>query len=383
MQTRDNRLYFIDAMRAWAIVMMLQGHFVDGLLDPVFRNAESGAYGVWKYFRGITAPVFFTVSGFIFTYLLLRPGAKGLKNPRVKRGIKRGLELLLIGYLLRINLFGLLKGSIYPSFFVVDVLHIIGLSLLGIIALYLLTIKLPSWGFTMALLGTTLLLFTLEPWYKTLDYGLLPHWIANYFTKANGSVFTLVPWLGYAAFGAFLSKVFRSQKDHPRLYALGIPLCLGLGAALIGWSSGIFLLLHDTLNLPLFNAVAHNNYLYMRLGDVLLVFALFMFLRQGLRNPTLIKLGQSTLSIYVIHFIVLYGSFTGLGLYHYFHHQLGVWTTILGALGFTFGCCLLALAYENNKVRLKMGARSAWGWSKRNAKAHFPKMSRLFGTAKN
>jgi uncharacterized membrane protein len=56
------RLYFIDAMRAWAILMMLQGHFIDGLLDPVFRDPENLAFATWKYFRGITAPVFFTVS---------------------------------------------------------------------------------------------------------------------------------------------------------------------------------------------------------------------------------------------------------------------------------------------------------------------------------
>ncbi|WP_372975027.1 heparan-alpha-glucosaminide N-acetyltransferase domain-containing protein, partial [Muriicola sp.] len=64
METKTNRLHFIDAMRAWAILMMLQGHFVDGLLDPVYRDPGNGIYSVWRYFRGITAPVFFTVSGF-------------------------------------------------------------------------------------------------------------------------------------------------------------------------------------------------------------------------------------------------------------------------------------------------------------------------------
>ena len=73
MKEQSKRLYFIDAMRAWAILMMLQGHFIDGLLDPIFRDPSSMVYSTWKYFRGITAPVFFTVSGFIFTYLLDAP----------------------------------------------------------------------------------------------------------------------------------------------------------------------------------------------------------------------------------------------------------------------------------------------------------------------
>ena len=92
MVTQSKRLYFIDAMRAWAILMMLQGHFVDGLLDPVFKDATNTAYTTWRYFRGITAPVFFTVSGFIFTYLLLRAPRQGSDNPRIRKGLKRGFS---------------------------------------------------------------------------------------------------------------------------------------------------------------------------------------------------------------------------------------------------------------------------------------------------
>ena len=129
MSAKNNRLFFIDTMRAWAILMMLQGHFIDGLLDPVFRDSSNTVYNVWLYFRGITAPVFFTVSGFIFTYLLIRVPENGMDNPRVAKGIRRGLQLLAIGYLLRLNLGGLLKGEIYNAFYLVDVLHCIGLSI--------------------------------------------------------------------------------------------------------------------------------------------------------------------------------------------------------------------------------------------------------------
>ena len=159
MGNNNLRLYFIDAMRAWAILMMLQGHFVDGLLDNAFRDNSNGVYSVWKYFRGVTAPVFFTVSGFIFTFLLIKGNEIGFNNPRVKKGIKRGLQLLAIGYLLRLNFFGLLKGQIYGSFYLVDVLHCIGLSILGIIGIYLLTISRNKYLFPGVLLATTIVLF--------------------------------------------------------------------------------------------------------------------------------------------------------------------------------------------------------------------------------
>ena len=65
------RLYFIDALRAFAILMMLQGHFISGLLDPVFKDPSNPIYSFWLYCRGFTAPVFFTITGWVFTFLLL------------------------------------------------------------------------------------------------------------------------------------------------------------------------------------------------------------------------------------------------------------------------------------------------------------------------
>ena len=82
---KQTRLYFIDIVRAIAILMMLQGHFVDTLLDPQFRNDDYTAFRIWSYFRGITAPTFFTISGLIFTYLMLKAKQKGELNFRIKK----------------------------------------------------------------------------------------------------------------------------------------------------------------------------------------------------------------------------------------------------------------------------------------------------------
>ncbi len=353
METKTNRLYFIDAMRAWAILMMLQGHFVDGLLDNAFRDISYTPYAIWSYFRGITAPVFFTVSGFIFTYLLIRVPQKGLENPRVKKGIKRGLELLLIGYLLRMNLFGLLKGEIYDSFFLVDVLHCIGLSILGITGVYLLTQHRKKFLLPMVLAGITVLLFLFEPMYKTFTYGLIPDAFANYFTKTNGSVFTILPWFGYATFGAFLSILFTRFKNFKHLYPTAMAISVLVGSLLIFFSSDFFLALSQATGIQLFADIFFNNYLFIRLGDVFLVFAVFMLFRSLMTNKTLLNIGSSTLSIYVVHFVILYGSLTGLGLYGFFHHSLSPTVVIPAAILFMVVCTYLALQYEKHKVEIK------------------------------
>lgn len=354
MDSKTKRLYFIDAMRAWAILMMLQGHFIDGLLDMDFRDSSNPLYAVWKYFRGITAPVFFTVSGFIFTYLLIRGDKTGLQNPRVKKGIKRGLELLFIGYLLRMNLFGLLQGEIYDSFYLVDVLHCIGLSILGIIGMYLAAQKRGTRFFSAILLGSTVVLFVFEPLYSSWSFSFLPDAFANFLSKSNGSVFTIFPWFGYAAFGGFLSLAFTRFKNFKYLYPSAILLSVITGAGLIFGSSELFLALSRATGIQLFADIFFNNYLFIRLGDVLLVFALFMMLRSLMKRTTVLRIGQSTLSIYVVHFIILYGSFTGLGLYRFLHHSLTPTMAISGALTFMLVCTYMALEYEKQKVSIKL-----------------------------
>lgn len=366
---KTNRLYFIDAIRAWAILMMLQGHFIDGLLDTAFRDNSDAFYATWKYFRGMTAPVFFTVSGFIFTYLLVRVPEKGFQNPRVKKGLKRGVELLVIAYALRLNLGGLLMGKLYDTFFLVDVLHCIGFSILGIIFFYLVSYAQSKVLFALLLFCTSMLLFIFEPLYAGLSFETLPKALANYFTRQNGSVFTIIPWFGYAAFGGFISLLFTRYKAHKNLYTSAILISVLAGLFLIFFSSDVFVMLHELFDIQLFNSISLNNYLFIRLGDVFLIFAIFMIVRKWLTNSTFLKIGQSTLSIYVIHFIILYGSFTGQGLYRYYHHSLTLNQAILGAIAFMVLCSFLALRYEKYKTQIKSFIVSI--------------TSRLFGFIKN
>ncbi|WP_324027758.1 heparan-alpha-glucosaminide N-acetyltransferase domain-containing protein [Maribacter sp. BPC-D8] len=358
MSNSKSRLFFLDAIRAWAILMMLQGHFIDGLLDNAFRDNSNMLFSTWKYFRGITAPVFFTVSGFIFTFLLIRSKQTGWANPRVKKGIKRGFELLVIAYLLRMNIFGLFKGEIYDSFYLVDVLHCIGLSILFIIGFYILTFAKQKWIFPTILMSTTLLLFIFEPMYKASSFEFLPQVFANYLTKANGSVFTIIPWLGYATIGSFMSVLFSKHQESKNLYNFIVPTYIATGLILIFLSSDFFLSVYDITGIQLFQAINDNNYLFIRLGDVLIVFSIFILLRKVLMNATWLRIGQSTLSIYIIHFIILYGSFTGVGLYRFFHHSMNPYLVVPGAILFMIASTYLALKYEDHKAELKVNVRA-------------------------
>ena len=133
---KNQRIFFIDIVRAFAILMMLQGHFIHSFLDASFRDLSSNSYVLWTYFRGVTAPTFFTISGLIFTYLLLRSKEKGTENLRMKKGIKRGFMLIVVGYLLRIPFVQWFSGKFNTDFLAVDVLQCIGVSLILTVTFY-------------------------------------------------------------------------------------------------------------------------------------------------------------------------------------------------------------------------------------------------------
>ena len=341
-QLKTNRLYFIDAVRAFAILMMLQGHFIDTLLAVEFRNTSNLAYQIWQYFRGITAPVFFTISGLIFTYLLMKANKNGTSNERIKKGIVRGLMLIGIGYALRVPIFRWFSGSFDTYFLVIDVLQCIGLSLILIVFFYkFVQRKVLVFSVLMFCLGGVI--FITEPLYRTYTAENIPLFFANYLTKSNGSIFTIVPWFGYMTYGAFIATLFYSYINSLKFKSTIIFVFLTLGLLLVNGSTWVFQKIYLWTDIQLISDVANFNYLFIRLGNVLVIFGIFYAFERFLKQTLILKIGQKTLSIYVIHFIVLYGSFTGLGLNRIFGKNLNPTEVIVGALLFLSSVSFIAI----------------------------------------
>ena len=332
--------------------MMLQGHFIDTLLASEYRDNSNIIYSTWWYFRGITAPVFFTISGLIFTYLLLKAKEKGNQNLRIRKGAVRGLMLIGIGYALRLPILRWLSGGSFGTYFmVIDVLQCIGLSLILIVCFYLISQK-KTLLFSMLLFCSATLIFIGEPLYKDYAAAGIPLFFANYLTKANGSVFTIIPWFGYMAYGAFIATLFYGYLTRPKFKVALITGFFVTGFALVYAATPLFLGLADLSNWSLLVKVANFNYLFIRLGNVLVIFGLFYAFEAYLKQPTVLKIGQKTLAIYVLHFIVLYGSFTGMGLNRILGKNLNPLEAILGALGFLLFVSFIAIHLKKIKTVL-------------------------------
>ena len=353
----SNRLYFIDIIRAFAIVMMLQGHFIDTLLSTSYKDLNSIPYSIWSYFRGITAPTFFTISGLIFTYLLLRAKEKGTEKLRMRKGIIRGFSLIGIGYLLRIPFFTWFSGNFNTYFLVIDVLQCIGASLLLIITLYFLCAK-KDVLFSLVSLVLGIVIFLMEPLYRTLSIDGIPLFFHNYISKSNGSVFTLFPWFGYIAFGAAIATLFQKYSQNAYFKKITISSFFILGWILILYSSDFLIFISELTRIQLFLNAANYNYLFTRLGNVFLYFSFFYALENYLKIPVILKIGQKTLSIYVIHFTLIYGSFVGIGLNRIIGSTLTPWQAVFGALLFITVVCLISFYYVQTNAYLYAKLRS-------------------------
>ena len=260
----------------------------------------------------------------------------------MRKGIMRGLLLIGIGYVLRIPIFEWFTGIFNNYFLVVDVLQCIGVSLIAIVFIYALCLQ-RTLIFSILMLLAGMVIFLTEPLYRNLGLEDTPILFANYMTKANGSIFTILPWFGYMAFGAFIATLFYGYLERPRFKVMIIAGFIFFGIQLIHFSGYLLNELYYITDIQLFEDVAYYNYLFKRLGNVLIVFAIFYTFEAYVKQPLILKIGQKTLSIYVIHFIIIYGSFTGYGLAQIIGKTLTPWQSVIGAVLFLISVCLISL----------------------------------------
>lgn len=368
----NRRVTFIDLLRAYAILMMLQGHFTDTLLADPFRDLDNPIFATWTFMRGMTAPIFFFASGLIFVFLLMRDKAPFLENVRVKKGLRRGIELIIIGYILRMSFLGLLKFDIYSGLFAVDVLHCIGLALLTLIGVFGISRYLKiSYPLLLALGGSLVFYFHFDV--KNADWTFLPLALENYFTQSNGSVFTPIPWVGYSMLGGVLGYALNRRPQ----WAFGqiLPLALLAAGLFIHYcSSWILEQLYAVTGLENFLAHAQFNFLAWRLGHVFIAVAIFIWIAQLWQNipKLLLRIGSETLVIYEVHYVLLYSTWFGIGLSTFWYRSLTPVQTVIGAALFLLFFVLLIANIDRIRQyrwpwwreKLAVAARFGWKWGK-------------------
>jgi hypothetical protein len=345
------RIAFIDLARSIAIVLMLEGHITGELLSSQFRHENSALYQLWRQIHGYTSPLFFTISGVVFVYLLTMPveGVSFWNHPRVKKGLKRVLELLIWGYVLQFHFRNFIvcqwEGASYNTDWLMafHVLQSIGVSLFLVIALFGLS-RLTRIPFFLLGIFAAIFMFgcngVLETYIKEqkalLSQGVItelnywpkdaPRWIQNIFF-GQYSEFNIVRFAGYTLLGGAIGHFIRIFQKHVVSLIFGSTL-FGLGYVL---KRDVYYLL-ESVDQHLINwgwqisphQMANKDAL-IGLSMVLCLLGLLVLLNRFIElKPNLfMKMGQNTFPIYIIHVMVIYEGLWGIGLpLEYYKEQL-------------------------------------------------------------
>lgn len=345
----QTRLQFIDAARALAILLMLEGHFVSLTLAPEWQRVGQPLYEGWLYARGLAAPMFFTVTGLVFTYLLSGSQDTGFfAVRRVRRGLIRAGELLLWGYLLQIDfnhLGEVLEGRSDGWLGAFHVLQCIGVGLFGLIVTFGL---MRRWGLTSLMVGYLALALGIFMMAVILanHEGYVPAgaaaWLQN---PIKGPLvnFPIAPWLSYTFYGGVIGVLLRKQQGviHPWMM---------MGAGLLVRVTGLWIDQGLAMIALIFTGATKTTFLipagfHMRVGEVILLLGVVIWLEMRFHPlpPWFLTVGRNTFAIYVAHAILLYGAIFGWGLQIWLREALNPWQAALGSVAF---CGAFALAAQ-------------------------------------
>ncbi len=341
---QKTRLYFIDIARSIAILLMLEGHFVDNALMDVYRDTNNDIYNAWLFVRGFTSPIFLTITGIVFTYLLIGNNhLEYFKNNRIKKGYKRVVELLFWGYVVQVYAF--------------HVLQCIGIGILSILILYGIykAVKIiPLWVYFF-FAGTIIFssYIVISSWPKEYYWPeSAPIFIQNMF-HGKYSIFPILPRMGYTMYGAMIGVILYTYKSKVKEWSFILSVFL-IGAFLYFFLKDLLLILDGIFAHPIYH-LYKVDWLYECLGMVLIILSILITLEKfiGEIKPNLfLKIGQNTLTIYILHMVLLYGSITGFGINRVIHKNLTPWQIVPATICFIL--FFITLIYYLDEIKLKL-----------------------------
>ena len=332
-----HRVIFIDLMRAIAVLQMVQGHTIDVLLASEFRTTELPVYAVWHFLRGMTAPIFMFTAGAVFTYLFRSVKKPFSQNYRVKKGLRRATLLLFIGYMLRypswtIVDFSQVTPESWKSFFIVDVLQLIGFSLLLLLFILFIVEKLKL-NYTLTFIVTAVFIFIASPFISSINWNFyLSEPVAAYFYNGTGSLFPVFPWAGYVISGAVLGSYLAAKPMVFKSSRFSILLAIFSATFLLTAFLSNMILKASAISV-LYPQLSPET-IFFRMGFVLLLTAVVSYISLKVEHIPLllILVGRNTLLIYVVHLIILYGSIWSPGLNLLWGESFSGWQSFFAAL---------------------------------------------------
>jgi len=310
----STRLAALDLARCLAMFFMIQGHVIFAIGDSSFVDPSNPYFNVWTFIRGLTAPIFLTVSGAVQVFANKRDEETGkVKGKHISRRLTTSLLVIIAGYLLvfpaekLFHLFFITEQD-WNRFFLVNILQVIGVSIPLLLLVFLAIKKEKIFAFVTFCIG--LFAFIVTPFFLSLNiYNYLPLPLAQYFSLQKGSIFTLFPFTGFMFIGASFGTLIKMQKPEDRLnFILKTGIIVGAIVVLISIPVMEFL---KGKNLGFINLNNGNfGFSLLRQGLVFLFISLVVVIYRYTKGLSgwYSLFGKRALFVYVIHLTILYGT---------------------------------------------------------------------------
>jgi predicted acyltransferase len=312
-------------MRGLACILMFQTHGYDAWLGGDARHTrfleDSQRLGT------LPAPSFLFLAGISFALVTDKCMRKDLTAGEITRSMfRRGAEILAFGLLFRVQEFVISWGWAPKSDLLrVDVLNIIGLSMMLMALLCGLTLRLfrgqrnPRTAIVIAALAATALIALLTPpLYTTWRPTWLPWPLESYIDGCHNLgapqpwLFSLFPWSAFAFAGLASGFILFSERARTQT-AKTLAIFAAIGAAAI---VAAYAFDHSPVHLYSTYDYWHTspNFLMMRVGMLLVIaFVSYAWCQWGLATwgfSPLMQLGQTSLLVYWVHIEFVYGRYS-------------------------------------------------------------------------
>jgi uncharacterized membrane protein len=360
-----NRLAFIDLLRGWALLVMIEVHVFNTFILPVVKTTSW--FHVLNFINGLVAPSFTFISGFVFVLASQRKlDSFRTYGSAFWKQLGRIALVWGTGYFLHLPFFSFHRMITdtteegWLNFYQADVLHCIAF---GLFVLFMSRVFIKNGRIYRAFLltcGIVVVIASMFVWnYDFLN--ILPAPISAYVNGLHYSLFPLFPWLAFMLFGGYFGSRYidRREQKKEKEFILHFALigALLLAVCLIGMQ------LQESLHILVIDIRANPFFFFERLGIVMLLLTVCWFYADYRRTEKsfVLDVGRESLMVYAAHLLVIYGQFWNeRSLAFYFGKTFNVVECVLSTL-----VLLVVMS----------GAAIAWGWMKRN---HTPLARLLF-----
>lgn len=301
------RQLHLDWLRGVAVVIMITGHAIDSWTSPGERQRP---LFVWTLIvAGGGSALFLFLAGVASTLAVetraRRLGGAGAAAMSVQR---RGWQIFLYAFLFRLQSFVLNPRSTAVGLLRVDVLNIMGPSIVATAALWRTA---HTAGVRVLVLGVATAAFALvTPLVRSAEWpALLPDPIEWYLRPSPGHTnFTLLPWAGFVTAGGVVGLWLHHARERGLDTRAHVWMALaGAGLAALGW-------LASWLPSPYAASsfwTSSPAFFCLRAGLLMMCVSgayAWVHRGEGLRaTAPLCRLGLSSLFVYWIHVEMVYG----------------------------------------------------------------------------